>query len=572
MSKNLIGRNFGAYWIKQKLGHGGMASVFEAAHKETGQNVAIKVLHEHLNDHQNIRKRFEHEAKIASKLEHPNIVPIWDYGEFNNRVYLVMPLMQGGNFANALAKAGELHHHASLEILALLADALDYAHSRGVVHRDFKLENILLNEKNVPAISDFGIAKSAESQQVTMTGQILGSPQYIAPESFSNAMPSDYRQDLYAFAVSAYLMITGYFPFTGQGAMKVIEMHRNSLAPNPSEINPSLPTMLDDVFAKALAKDPDRRFPSAREFVYALDAAFLNVVDGVAKIHLDAENPVMPLSTTLFGAALMPNLTAAINLNAISKSETIDARVPLPAYENPQKKKRNRFVVPVLFVCLAIVGAVIAFAAERSFARLDVVTTLDAYERVLLTETSTATPSPTGTISPSPSPSPTETLAVTSTVEATSSPTLSITATSFSFYFGTPATKASAVSTTGAAVTGGASVGNGNGNSGGGNNTQVPNPTSTAVATLVPATNTVVPSPIQATNTVVAATVPPQPTNPPAPTDAPLPTVPPPTVVLPSLIPPTNPPAPTEPPPTEEEGNGNSNGNGNGNGNGRGDG
>jgi serine/threonine protein kinase len=418
MAKAFVGRNFGSYWIKDKLGSGGMASVFEAVQKKTFQKVALKILHEQYNDDFQIRKRFEHEASIAARLEHPNIVPIWDFGEFKKRVYLAMPLMEGGNFAVSLSKTASVSYKTSLEVLTLLADALDYAHSKGVIHRDFKLENILLNRFNVPAISDFGIAQSPENTRVTVTGQILGSPKYLAPENFESHGIVDYRVDLYAFAVTAYLMLTGYFPFTGPNAMNIIDKHRNGFFPKPSKVNTQLPIMVDDIFEKALAKNADRRFSSAREFITRLDAAFSNIADGSITIYLDEENPLLASKSNVSSLSSAETLNIS-NLTVISGAITSESKRALPAYQNHRQGKFTKLVLSLLLSGSLLLCAILGLSIQGLLGASDLGTVirnpnlLNGNQVLFVTQTALflsgrETGVPTDTSSPTVTPTPTD--------------------------------------------------------------------------------------------------------------------------------------------------------------------
>jgi serine/threonine-protein kinase len=260
-----------------------------------------------------------------------------------------MPLLEGGNFAVALSQMASVSYKTSLEVLTLMADALDYAHSKGVIHRDFKLENILLNKYNVPAISDFGIAQSSENTRFTMTGQILGSPKYLAPENFDNASIIDHRVDLYAFAVTAYLMFTGYFPFTGTNPMSIMDKHRQGVFPKPSKVNTQLPVIMDDIFEKALARTAEKRFTSASDFVSRLNTAFINGPEGSATIYLYDENPLSASKPDILPKSSQETINI-LDLTVISKAaHTAESKRARPAY---QKFRRGKVTKPVLALLL----------------------------------------------------------------------------------------------------------------------------------------------------------------------------------------------------------------------------
>lgn len=355
-------RIFGAYLIKRKLGAGGMASVFQAINQATGQEVALKILHEHYADDPLIRKRLEHEARIVMRLSHPQIVPVLDYGEAEKRPYLVMPYMSGGSLADYFAKPRSVKHETTLKLLTLLANGLDYAHTQEVVHRDFKLENILIGANNLPAISDFGIAQSANTTRITMTGQILGTPQYLAPENLDTNGVLNYRADFYALAVMAYLMLTGYFPFTGKDPLNLAIKHRTETAPTPSLANPHLPKTVDSVLLRGLAKNPDDRYPSAKAFVEALDDAFAHAALVTTQIFVNALNPA-PTKPD-FSPIITPNLTNPATI-ALSP-ETIPAVIPAAELAAPAKSKRSKRPLAFLLLFFLCTGISLAYLAMNS--------------------------------------------------------------------------------------------------------------------------------------------------------------------------------------------------------------
>lgn len=312
-------RTFGDYQIIERLGIGGMATVYRALHTVDKQEVALKIIHEHYAGDDIAVKRLEHEARIAQQLKHPNIVPITGYGTVDERPYLVMPYFPNGTLAEFFSTPRAVTHTTSIKILNALAPALDYAHSNGVVHRDFKLENILLSKNNVPHITDFGIARANNTTRLTATGQFLGTPLYIAPEQVSTSdEPINYRADLYAFAVMSYLMLTGYFPFTGDDAIKLFMQHKTNTAPLPSRINEKLPTTVDNILLKGLAKRPDERYSSAQVMVDALEAALQSLSPTTTVISIHDLNPALR-------AQLAQNDG---NQTIVLESDTIDEPMP----------------------------------------------------------------------------------------------------------------------------------------------------------------------------------------------------------------------------------------------------
>jgi len=260
---------FGPYEIQAQLGVGGMATVYQALDARDGKTVALKVLHDNLARDAEVVKRFQQEARIADRLHHVNIIRVYEFGVAEGRPFLSMEFLAAGSLARAFKQPRVLTLQNSLSLLSQIAAALDYAHEQGVVHRDLKFENILLRDKNQLVLSDFGIAKLVEGTNMTATGQMMGTPNYMSPEQILNRNV-DYRTDLYALGVMAYLLLTGYFPFRSDNPLVVIHKHLTTPAPLPTSINPQLPPALNGLLLKALAKDPKERYASAGEFMRSL--------------------------------------------------------------------------------------------------------------------------------------------------------------------------------------------------------------------------------------------------------------------------------------------------------------
>jgi serine/threonine protein kinase len=539
---------FAAYKMERKLGKGGMASVYKASHLDTGQEVALKILHEQFSDDAYIRKRLEHEAAIAAELKHPHIVPVWEYGEFEHRPYLVMPYMEGGSLAEWFTSPRALKHEASLKILGCIAQALDYAHQDGVIHRDVKLENILLSKKNVPAISDFGIAQATNTTRITRTGQVLGTPQYLAPEHFTGDGDADldHRTDLYSFGVMAYLLLTGFFPFTGRDGLAVIVKQRDHAVPPPSLVNRALPKALDAIFERALAKKPEDRLSSALDLVHSLDAAFYNVPSIATTIFLNSPNPVSTVQIALHNVphemiggdtVMMSSDTAMIPAVTIVDSES-DIRVPA------KSRKIWPFVsFGLLVACLGLglftVGMNAFFGRNGDFSEMILSNGLKVNEEVTATETPTNTETSTATQTPSITPT------FTATSTGTVTPTYTFTPTRRVFASATPFPSASATLVSGGSF--GTGVVQATRRA-----TTRPLPTRTRTFTPVPtSTRTLTAVPTDIPTLIPSDTATPVPPTAIPPTDVPPTNPPPPTDVPPTDIPPTDPPPPTDIPPTD---------------------
>jgi serine/threonine-protein kinase len=246
-----------------------MATVVAAEDEVLRRTVAVKVLSAHLAEDPKMVERFEREARTAASLSgHPNVVTIYDVGEHEGRPYIVMEHLPGGTVAEVLAR-GMPSPDEALRWLGQAADALDTAHDRGIVHRDVKPGNLLLDARRDLAVADFGIARLAESETLTAADEVLGTAAYISPEQALGEEASP-ASDRYSLAVVAYELLTGERPFRGESFTAQARAHIEDQPPQPSTRNPALPPGVDAVVLKALSKEPDRRFESASEFSSAL--------------------------------------------------------------------------------------------------------------------------------------------------------------------------------------------------------------------------------------------------------------------------------------------------------------
>lgn len=262
----------GPYIIIDKVGQGGMAAVYRAYHKMGGHAVALKVLSAHLSDQDEFRTRFEREAQMLLQFEHPHILPVYDYGEDDNTLYLVMQLLDGRSLANVLT-GKPLPREEIGRFTREIASALDYAHARGIVHRDIKPPNILLDAGNAPLLADFGVAyTTAPGERLTSVGTFVGTAAYASPEQ-CRGEALDRPSDIYALAVLVFQMATGHLPFQSSSALGMIKMHLYEKVPNPLSSNPALPLGIYDVLLRGLAKNPADRYPSAMKFSEAVDEA-----------------------------------------------------------------------------------------------------------------------------------------------------------------------------------------------------------------------------------------------------------------------------------------------------------
>lgn len=269
--EDLTGKQFDSYQIVAPLGEGGMAAVYKAYQPGIERYVALKILPRQFGLDPQFVARFEQEAKILAKLQHPHILPVFDYGQADGYAYIVMPFLHSGTLTG-LMRGAPLPLAQIRRIVSQVGDALDYAHSHALIHRDVKPSNVLLDERDNCLLTDFGIAKMIESSaHLTATGSFIGTPAYMSPEQ-GLGQNVDGRSDIYALGVILYEMATGRVPYKAETPMAVVVKHINDPLPPPRQLNPDLPEAVERVILKALAKQPKDRYATAGEMVRALRA------------------------------------------------------------------------------------------------------------------------------------------------------------------------------------------------------------------------------------------------------------------------------------------------------------
>src|SRR5215216_3376727 len=255
----------GRYKIKEELGHGEMGAVYRAFDPSFNREVAIKVLPLEMMRNLKILARFRRELKMIALLEHPAIVPVYDVGEENGQPYYVMRYMSGGSLRRWLQN-GKLSLQDTADIIERIALGLEYAHRKGIVHRDLTPDNILFDNHNNPFITDFSLAKLVADTFRTNSGNgFIGTPEYISPEQ-AQSLPVDHRADIYGLGVIAYEMLTGKQPYEATDPFGVLVKHVNDPVPEILQANPGLPPEVDAIIKKAMAKNRDDRYESAVDF------------------------------------------------------------------------------------------------------------------------------------------------------------------------------------------------------------------------------------------------------------------------------------------------------------------
>ena len=262
----------GRYELHELVGSGGMSNVFRAHDRLLERSVAIKVLHEHYSADEDYVERFRREARSVAQLAHPNIVTVIDRGEEDGRQYIVFEYVEGENLKGLLSH-GALPVDEALRYGLQIAGALDFAHKRGLVHRDVKPQNVLLTEEGEPKVTDFGIARSVDVQSVTQSGTVLGTSDYIAPEQ-ARGEQVDQRTDIYSLGVMLYELLTGEVPYSGDNFVAVAMQHLHDPVPSVLDRRRDVPVRLDLAVQRAMAKDPADRFDSMEELIDELERCF----------------------------------------------------------------------------------------------------------------------------------------------------------------------------------------------------------------------------------------------------------------------------------------------------------
>jgi eukaryotic-like serine/threonine-protein kinase len=263
----------GRYELRDLAGTGGMSSVYRARDAVLERTVAVKILHEHFSDDPEYVERFRREARALAQLNHPNIVTVIGRGEFEGRQFIVFEHVDGETLKSLIDREGPLPVDRALTLVHQVARGLAFAHEQGVVHRDVKPHNVLIDEDGVAKVTDFGIARSIDpADGLTETGTLLGTSEYIAPEQASGQRV-DERSDQYSLATVLYELLTGEPPYTGENFLAVAMKHIREPVPNVRDMRPDVSPRLDAIVARAMAKRPEDRFPSTEAMMAALEAA-----------------------------------------------------------------------------------------------------------------------------------------------------------------------------------------------------------------------------------------------------------------------------------------------------------
>jgi len=324
------------YEVEELVGHGGMSSVYKAKDSLLERHVALKILHEQYSSDDEFVERFKREARSVAQLQHPNIVTVIDRGEENGRQFIVFEYIDGENLKEHVVRKGRLEVPDALEIAMEVARGLAFAHEQGLIHRDVKPQNVLLNGDGRAKVTDFGIARTLDVDGMTQTGTVLGTSNYIAPEQASGGRV-DAQSDVYALGVVLYELLAGEVPFPGESFIAVAMKHMHEPAPNILDVRGDVPLRVAAAVDRALDKDPEQRFPTMDAFAAELEACLAELdhgEDGDATMVIPAARRAQPrrkksISRWAIGIGLLALLAiAAIVVGLVALGDSKNDKTP----------------------------------------------------------------------------------------------------------------------------------------------------------------------------------------------------------------------------------------------------
>lgn len=353
----MIGRRIsGRYKLLDIIGDGGMAIVYCAKDLILDRDVAVKILRPEFSSDEEFIRRFKREAEAATSLDHPNIVNIFDVGEENNTYFIVMEYVKGKTLKGYIKEHGRLPVDEAIRIIKQIASAMAVAHRHGIIHRDIKPHNILIDEQGVAKVTDFGIALAITSATITHTNSVLGSVHYFSPEQ-ARGGGATAKSDIYSLGIVLFEMLTGSVPFTGESPVSVALKHLQEEIPEPRVLNPEIPQSVENIILKALAKNPLQRYESADELLEDLDTALLpERVNENKWQSFDDEEDVTRVMTPI--SSPQANTTGA-------EVEKIEEQPDKPE-KKPKKKKKKWWLIILLAVLLVGGSTVAAFTVFPS--------------------------------------------------------------------------------------------------------------------------------------------------------------------------------------------------------------
>jgi len=362
-----------------------MAAVYKAYQSSMERYVAVKVLPRHMSASEEFVIRFKREAKLLAQLQHPHILPVFDYGEADGYPYIVMPFIQSGTLAQLIQKR-QLSLSEIRRVMTQVGEALSYAHAQGMIHRDIKPSNILIDERGNCLLTDFGLARMVESSiKITTSGAVMGTPAYMSPEQGMGSV-IDHRSDIYSLGIILYEMVTGRVPYAAETPVAVVFKHIQDPLPSARKLNPDLPESVELVLLKALAKTPSDRYQNAEDFIRAIQKAIPETGTADSSISQPSEyvSPVFSQNTKTVQA----------------QKTTITSN----AEANPQTTSRPFIWIFAVVGIIVVVAIMLFFGKNKSTAE----TPLPASATAVVIQTDVATNSPVPSLTSAPQTAPTE--------------------------------------------------------------------------------------------------------------------------------------------------------------------
>lgn len=359
MAGSMIGRTFNnRYKLTERVGLGGMAEVYRAEDNVLGRTVAVKVMLPQYAADPTFTKRFRQEAASAANLQSPYIVSIYDWGLDGETYYIVMEFLRGTDLKTAIKERGAINQRKAAEIGSQVAQALSVAHAGGIIHRDIKPQNIMIQPDGNIKVMDFGIARAGDAG-LSQTATVLGTAHYVSPEQAQGKELTG-ASDIYSLGVVLYEATTGKLPFDGQDAVSVAVKQVNELPAPPSTINPNIDPALEAIIMKAIEKDPERRFKDASEMRHILN-------DYLAGRPINLGDDISGLKTQVMGGVAPVNGTAVMNpvggANGDAGRTTVNKAYAADANDEGKKKSKRNVVIGVVVALLAVIGIVAAAMA-----------------------------------------------------------------------------------------------------------------------------------------------------------------------------------------------------------------